>query len=378
MRYRFAAARCRCSGSPSSSLVLVDDGAGAPGSRPTTRTSSTCCTALAPPSARALVRHRSGRARPALTHHLGLAHLGHRRLRHRRPSRCVLGTVIGAFSGLAGGGIDTAIMRVMDVLLSFPAFVMAMALAAALGPTSSTPCWPSPSCASPSMCASPAARRSRCASGPMSRRRRPSAPRGCYIVVRHIIPNAMAPIIVQSTLDIGGAILTASASSFIGLGAQQPTAEWGAMVSERARFPARSVVVPDLSRPCHPGDRDGVQPAGRRPARHLRPEAARQMSACRGQRKPSSTSTTCRWNSRPIAASIQALAGVTHRGARRARSSGWSASPAAANRSPPCRSSACCPRAPCGSAGPDPAARPRRARRERGGTARQCAAGSSR
>src|SRR6185437_11231481 len=52
-----------------------------------------------------------------------------------------------------------------------------------------------------------------------------------HIVRRHIIPNALAPIIVQSTLDIGGAILLASALSFIGLGAQQPTAEWGAMVS---------------------------------------------------------------------------------------------------------------------------------------------------
>ena len=56
------------------------------------------------------------------------------------------------------------------------------------------------------------------------------------IVLRHIVPNAMAPIIVQSTLDIGGAILTAAALSFIGLGAQQPTAEWGAMVSSGRDF----------------------------------------------------------------------------------------------------------------------------------------------
>ena len=57
-----------------------------------------------------------------------------------------------------------------------------------------------------------------------------------HIVIRHIIPNAMAPIIVQSTLDIGVAILTASALSFIGLGAQEPTAEWGAMVASGRDF----------------------------------------------------------------------------------------------------------------------------------------------
>ncbi len=56
------------------------------------------------------------------------------------------------------------------------------------------------------------------------------------IVWRHILPNALSPIIVQATLDIGLAILTASALSFIGLGAQQPTAEWGAMVSTGRQF----------------------------------------------------------------------------------------------------------------------------------------------
>lgn len=141
------------------------------------------------------------------------------------------GTVLGAFSGLAGGRIDTAIMRLMDVLLSFPSFVMAMALAAALGPDLMN-----------AMLAIAIVRIPfyvRLARGQaLSLRERPyvkaattfGAPRW-HIVRRHIIPNALAPIIVQSTLDIGNAILLASALSFIGLGAQQPTAEWGAMVS---------------------------------------------------------------------------------------------------------------------------------------------------
>jgi len=143
----------------------------------------------------------------------------------------VFGTFIGAFSGLVGGRIDTLIMRFMDVVLSFPSFVMAMALAAALGPNLIN-----------AMLAIAVVRIPfyvRLARGQaLSLRSKPyvkaamsfGAPR-VQIMRRHIMPNAMAPIIVQATLDIGLAILTASALSFIGLGAQQPTAEWGAMVA---------------------------------------------------------------------------------------------------------------------------------------------------
>lgn len=143
----------------------------------------------------------------------------------------VFGTVIGAFSGLVGGRLDTMIMRFMDVVLSFPSFVMAMALAAALGPNLIN-----------AMLAIAVVRIPfyvRLARGQaLSLRSKPyvkaamsfGAPR-VQIMRRHIMPNAMAPIIVQATLDIGLAILTASALSFIGLGAQQPTAEWGAMVA---------------------------------------------------------------------------------------------------------------------------------------------------
>jgi peptide/nickel transport system permease protein len=146
------------------------------------------------------------------------------------------GTLIGAFSGLAGGAVDTAIMRLMDVLLSFPSFVMAMALAAALGPDLMN-----------AMLAIAVVRIPfyvRLARGQaLSLRERPYVKAAetfgasrLHIVLRHVIPNAMAPIIVQGTLDIGVAILTAAALSFIGLGAQQPTAEWGAMVSSGRDF----------------------------------------------------------------------------------------------------------------------------------------------
>lgn len=147
-----------------------------------------------------------------------------------------IGTVLGAFSGLVGGRIDSVIMRLMDVLLSFPSFVMAMALAAALGPDLIN-----------AMLAIAVVRIPfyvRLARGQaLSLRQRPYVKAAVtfgasrlQIVRRHIVPNALAPIIVQGTLDIGGAILTAAALSFIGLGAQQPTAEWGAMVSSGRNF----------------------------------------------------------------------------------------------------------------------------------------------
>ena len=303
---------------------------------------------LAPPERGALVRHRPGRARYPVAHHLGLAHLGHRRLRHRRPSPCSPAPPSAPSPASPAGGIDTAIMRVMDVLLSFPAFVMAMALAAALGPDLTN-----------AMLAIAVVRIPfyvRLARGQaLSLRERPYVKAAetfgasrLHIVIRHIIPNAMAPIIVQSTLDIGVAILTASALSFIGLGAQQPTAEWGAMVGERPRFPAGSMVVSDLPRPCHPGDGGRVQPAGRRAARHLRSAGCAANDAADARRRPSSRSRTWRSNSRPIAAWYRRWPASASRW-RRARSSGWWANPARANRSPPCPSSACCPKAPCGS-----------------------------
>jgi peptide/nickel transport system permease protein len=147
-----------------------------------------------------------------------------------------IGTILGAFSGLVGGRTDTVIMRLMDVLLSFPSFVMAMALAAALGPDLIN-----------AMLAIAVVRIPfyvRLARGQaLSLRERAYVKAAVtfgaskrQIVLRHIVPNAMAPIMVQSTLDIGGAILTAAALSFIGLGAQQPTAEWGAMVSSGRDF----------------------------------------------------------------------------------------------------------------------------------------------
>jgi peptide/nickel transport system permease protein len=146
------------------------------------------------------------------------------------------GTIIGCFTGLMGGRTDTAIMRVMDVILSFPSLVLSMALAAALGPSLFN-----------AMLAVAFVRIPfyvRLARGQALSLRERAYVKAAHtfgasvghVLRRHIAPNAMSPIIVQATLDLGSAILTAAALSFIGLGAQQPTAEWGAMVSTGRNF----------------------------------------------------------------------------------------------------------------------------------------------
>jgi peptide/nickel transport system permease protein len=142
-----------------------------------------------------------------------------------------LGTLIGAFSGFAAGWFDTAIMRVMDVLLAFPSFILAMALAAALGPSLINAIVPIAIVRTPFY-----VRLARGQTLTLRDRGYVQAARSFgsspwHIVRWHILPNSLAPIVVQATLDIGLAILTVSALSFIGLGAQQPTAEWGAMVA---------------------------------------------------------------------------------------------------------------------------------------------------
>jgi peptide/nickel transport system permease protein len=148
-----------------------------------------------------------------------------------------VGTCLGAVSGLAAGWIDSLIMRIMDVLLAFPSFILAMALAAALGPSLVNAIIPIAIVRIPFYVRLARAQALTLRERSYVRAARSFGSSPWHIVWRHILPNSMAPIIVQATLDVGLAILTVSALSFIGLGAQQPTAEWGAMVANgRAYF----------------------------------------------------------------------------------------------------------------------------------------------
>jgi peptide/nickel transport system permease protein len=145
---------------------------------------------------------------------------------------CAIGIPLGIAAGYFGGWLDDVIMRLTDVVLAFPALLLALALAALLPPSLtsltiaiSATWWPWYTRLIRGQAASVAGRPyiESCRALGISRRR---------IIFRHILPNAITPLIVQVSLDVGGVILTASALSFLGLGAQDPTPDWGLMVSE--------------------------------------------------------------------------------------------------------------------------------------------------
>jgi len=146
------------------------------------------------------------------------------------------GMVIGLVAGYGGGLVDEALMRLTDVFLAFPSLILAMAIAGALGPTLvnailaiAVVTWPV------------YARLIRGQLLSLRRREFVEAARsvgasGGRILVRHLLPNAFGPILVQASFDMGAAIIAVAGLSFIGFGAQPPTPEWGVMISEGRNF----------------------------------------------------------------------------------------------------------------------------------------------
>ena len=143
----------------------------------------------------------------------------------------VSGSLLGCLSGVLGGRGDALIMRLMDIMLSIPSLVLTMALAAALGPSLFN-----------AMLAIAVVRIPfyvRLARGQTLIVRQHTFVEASktfgasrwHLISWHILRNALPPLVVQASLDIGSAILMAATLGFIGLGAQQPTAEWGAMVA---------------------------------------------------------------------------------------------------------------------------------------------------
>lgn len=146
----------------------------------------------------------------------------------------IIGTVLGALGGYFGGWIDNIIMRVMDVLLAFPSLLLAIAIVTVIGPGLINALLAIGIVSIPAY--------ARVVRGSVLSVREMdyvSASRALggntyEILFKRILPNALTPLIVQGTLGIASAILDAAALSFLGLGAQPPTPEWGAMLgSER-------------------------------------------------------------------------------------------------------------------------------------------------
>ena len=147
----------------------------------------------------------------------------------------VIGAVLGGIAGFFGGWVDNLIMRLADLVFAFPGIILALAVAAALGPQLRNAViavvvvsWPSYARLVRSLVLS--ARSSQYVVA--SRLLGSSGLRVLFVDVR---PNAAGPVLVLAALDIGNAVLLLSGLSFLGLGAQPPTAEWGAMVAEGAQ-----------------------------------------------------------------------------------------------------------------------------------------------
>jgi len=159
----------------------------------------------------------------------------------------LIGGILGLLAGFVGGAVDNIIMRVMDIILAFPAMLLAIAIVAMRGPGLNNTMVavgvvfiPIFARLARSMVLSIREQEyvtaATCAGVTRAR-----------ILFRHILPNILSPIIVQSTLGLGSAILWAAGLGFLGLGQRPPKPEWGAMLSDCYKFLAKGawwVIVP--------------------------------------------------------------------------------------------------------------------------------------
>lgn len=160
------------------------------------------------------------------------------------------GIVIGVIAGYYGGWLDTAIMRLMDIILAFPSLLLALVLVAILGPGLTNGMIAIALVLQPHF-----VRLTRAAVMSEKTRDYVTAARlagasPLRLMFRTILPNCMAPLIVQATLSFSNAILDAAALGFLGMGAQPPAPEWGTMLAEAREFILRAwwvVTFPGLA-----------------------------------------------------------------------------------------------------------------------------------
>ncbi|MBI5838862.1 MAG: ABC transporter permease [Chloroflexi bacterium] len=164
---------------------------------------------------------------------------------------------LGAVAGTLGGFVDEVIMRLTDIFLSFPPLLLSIAIAAFLGPSLQNAIaaiviswWPWYTRLIRGQAVSIRERQFVRAALSIG------TPRS-KIIFNHVLPNTIAPVIVQASMDIGGVILTIAALSFLGLGAQAPTPEWGLLISTSrtyflnawwySTFPGLAIIVTVLA-----------------------------------------------------------------------------------------------------------------------------------
>ena len=148
----------------------------------------------------------------------------------------LVGIPLGLVAGYFGGRVDQVIMRITDVFLAFPALLLSLAIAFVLTPSVSNMTiaiavswWPWYTRLVRGEAASIGTR-------PYIESCRALGVSPIRILLRHVLPNSITPVLVQMSLDAGGILLTAASISFLGLGAQDPTPEWGLIVSQGAQY----------------------------------------------------------------------------------------------------------------------------------------------
>lgn len=162
----------------------------------------------------------------------------------------LIGGTLGAVTGYYGGKVDTILMRLIDIIMSVPSMLLAIAIVTALGPSMANLML--------AMTIGQIPRFTRVVRSMMigaAQDEYVDAAKACgasdrRIILRHILPNIMGPIIVQATMSVASVILTAAGLSFIGLGVPAPAPEWGTMLSEARDFMLTDpylVVIPGLA-----------------------------------------------------------------------------------------------------------------------------------
>jgi dipeptide transport system permease protein len=152
----------------------------------------------------------------------------------------IVGVIVGVIAGFVGGVTDTLIMRLMDIILSFPSLLLALVLVAVLGPSLTNAIVAIAIVQQPHY-----VRLTRAAVlGEKNKdyvtAAKVAGVRPLRLMFRTILPNCMAPLIVQAALSFSTAILDAAALGFLGMGAQPPTPEWGTMLAEAREFILRA------------------------------------------------------------------------------------------------------------------------------------------
>ena len=164
---------------------------------------------------------------------------------------CVIGVLIGLISGYFGGSLDLVVQRFMDMLQALPLLVMALVMAAALGPSIENTMIAIAVPLIPSVARVIRSNTLMLREMPFVEAARAVGMNEVSIALRHVLPNTLAPLIVLATAQLGSAILVEAALSFLGLGVPEPYPSWGRMLSESAAEYARTapwlVIFPGLA-----------------------------------------------------------------------------------------------------------------------------------